>query len=680
MASVMEGFLVKLGFAVDKDGMKRFNNDVAETAKRFKSVAKQAAAVGAAVTAAFSKAVYDTSKAYVATRNVGSSIEGFQKIANAVQLSGGNVQNVSTAFETLKSNIATYGNTYEQFLKDNFGVSLRDSNNNLRDTSAVFMDLREKLVEIAQTKGYPYAQQAAEAMGLGAALQDIINPEFKRRWDEQAVSFEGFGHSLDENAKLANNLTNSFSRMIDTLTLAGQTVAVDFIKATGLDKSMEKAANWVDDKAPKIVGFVRSMMNGTDSKGNKVDRMQILKEGFFQNVFASAEQVFSGAKLGNMLLQKSDWGKKVAEWTGIKWASEKFDALEKGRREAWDNSHMKKLYETESQTVDERRARKRLELEQQNAKTKQTTEGVERSVTVKEEVKAKGGETPAVGGTDVQVSTPLEAPKQGGATQGGGSGSTGAPSSSGFTEAYNASADSLAGFSADPNSIAGGRYESDGKFHSNYSLALRQQYAKGSQMYKILGYRAMRNNNPGNLVARKGQMHDDQFAIFNTMDEGMYGLMSLLKRYQNAGLENIESILHTYAPQSENDTGSYINDVLRSMKQFLGTDIGARDRLDLSDPRQLYALAMAIINHESGRGTARMLGMGFDKGAFFQQAVNASQTKERFKGNTSKRVESTRNVVVNQNIQVNGAGDPQLVANRVAETTNKVVKPAPTAQ
>ena len=49
MASVLEGFLVKLGFSVDKDGLKKFNNSVEETNIRFKSIAKGALAVGTAV-------------------------------------------------------------------------------------------------------------------------------------------------------------------------------------------------------------------------------------------------------------------------------------------------------------------------------------------------------------------------------------------------------------------------------------------------------------------------------------------------------------------------------------------------------------------------------------------------------------------------------------------------------
>lgn len=45
MATVLEGFLVSLGFDIDKDELAKFNTTVAEAGRRFMSIGK--AAVGA---------------------------------------------------------------------------------------------------------------------------------------------------------------------------------------------------------------------------------------------------------------------------------------------------------------------------------------------------------------------------------------------------------------------------------------------------------------------------------------------------------------------------------------------------------------------------------------------------------------------------------------------------------
>ena len=56
MASILEGFLVRLGFEVDQDGMQKFNASVSAVATRVANVGKAAAATGVALGAAFIKA------------------------------------------------------------------------------------------------------------------------------------------------------------------------------------------------------------------------------------------------------------------------------------------------------------------------------------------------------------------------------------------------------------------------------------------------------------------------------------------------------------------------------------------------------------------------------------------------------------------------------------------------
>lgn len=179
--------------------------------------------------------------------------------------------------------------------------------------------------------------------------------------------------------------------------------------------------------------------------------------------------------------------------------------------------------------------------------------------------------------------------------------------------------------------------------------------------------RGLRNNNPGNIrPVSRNQANDGAFTIYRTPEEGWGALGKQLKGYANAGLENVASIISKYAPSSENNTGAYIQSVTAGMSKRLGSDVGALTRLDLSDPRVLKALMQSITDHENFGGASQYFeGASFDKEVL---AAAQSQWKSRVV-NERDKIPSGGNVVVNQNITINGADNPRAVGQAVAHET-----------
>jgi hypothetical protein len=79
--------------------------------------------------------------------------------------------------------------------------------------------------------------------------------------------------------------------------------------------------------------------------------------------------------------------------------------------------------------------------------------------------------------------------------------------------------------------------------------------------------RGLRNKNPGNIIKTKslweGEINgsDERFKTFKTMAYGYRAMYLLLESYLKKGRNTIEKIISVYAPSSENDTKSYINNV-----------------------------------------------------------------------------------------------------------------------
>ena len=179
--------------------------------------------------------------------------------------------------------------------------------------------------------------------------------------------------------------------------------------------------------------------------------------------------------------------------------------------------------------------------------------------------------------------------------------------------------------------------------------------------------RGLRSNNPGNMrPVSRNQANDGAFTIYRTPEEGWGALGKQLKAYANARLDNVASIISKYAPSSENNTGAYIQSVTTNMSKRLGSDVGALTRLDLSDPRVLKALMQSITEHENFRGASQY----FEGASFDKEVLAAAQSQWRSKVvNERDKIPSRGNVVVNQNITINGADNPRAVGQAVAHET-----------
>jgi len=122
----------------------------------------------------------------------------------------------------------------------------------------------------------------------------------------------------------------------------------------------------------------------------------------------------------------------------------------------------------------------------------------------------------------------------------------------------------------------------------------------GSRIGQLIMSRGYRNNNPGNIRfiadakrAWHGQVSDDNgYGVYDSPANGTRALGRQLMAYASRGLVTVSSIISTWAPSSENNTGAYVADVAAQL------DVDADDSLDVRS--RLPDLARAIARHENG--------------------------------------------------------------------------------
>lgn len=110
----------------------------------------------------------------------------------------------------------------------------------------------------------------------------------------------------------------------------------------------------------------------------------------------------------------------------------------------------------------------------------------------------------------------------------------------------------------------------------------------------------LQNNNPGDIRTGDSWLgmagSSNGFVVFIDSVYGLRALaVDLTNVYENDGLTTVTEIVTHYAPPSENDTASYIENVAASMGVDADVDINLS-----ADPSVLPALMRAIIDQELG--------------------------------------------------------------------------------
>jgi hypothetical protein len=107
--------------------------------------------------------------------------------------------------------------------------------------------------------------------------------------------------------------------------------------------------------------------------------------------------------------------------------------------------------------------------------------------------------------------------------------------------------------------------------------------------------RGIRNNNPGNLRRWGDNPINGGYAVFRSPAEGIAAMVKQLQLYGGRGINTLDSIIGKWAPASENDTRSYVNDVSKQ------TGFAPNARLDMADAKTIAPLISAMIRHENGQ-------------------------------------------------------------------------------
>lgn len=283
MGNVLAGFLVRLGFEFDKDGLKKFEGTVNNVGKGMMTLAKRGVAAGVAITAAIAKANSEVNKLYTLSNQTGASVHSIRVLGSAFSAVGGSVDDLQGAISNLAQNIK-YGN-FEPYL-NSLGVSLRDAQGNARDTSDVLLDLRDVLVSMPQEQARPLA----EALGIGgSAFEAMMKSDFN---DELARSRElllGLNNIIGETSMASHSAANEFSRLWDIVKVSSLATAGKLSEVLDISGKVASVNDFLSERLPHIINAEGEMMRDTDGLWDWFRKRWLWKDEAFTDKYYDQE-------------------------------------------------------------------------------------------------------------------------------------------------------------------------------------------------------------------------------------------------------------------------------------------------------------------------------------------------------------------------------------------------------
>lgn len=280
MSSVLAGFLVRLGFVVDKDEQAKFQASIDYAGKRMKEIAMRGAAMGTAFSAAFAKSTQETNRFYNLTNQVGGSVRGLNNVASAIAKVGGNADEARSNIQEF-ANKLTFIPGMADYVKNLTGIDVRDASGQLREYSDIFLDLRARWEKMGDAAG----RAEASVLGLGGAYASIMKKDFPAELKKTNEQQGELADMVDKSADSVHRLANEFSRTWEIISMGSQAAFGTLTDSLGLDKVAEKFNKTLSQELPAWIQTEKNIWDQSHGVGD------YLKNFFFKaDEFQDAER------------------------------------------------------------------------------------------------------------------------------------------------------------------------------------------------------------------------------------------------------------------------------------------------------------------------------------------------------------------------------------------------------
>lgn len=635
MADTIRDYLVSLGFDIDGAGQAKFEATLKGVAANVVKLGAIVESTGLAIVGFTASIASGLDKLYWAAERTGASVNGIKALGYAASQTGSSAEAAQNSLESLarfmRSNPGAEG-----FL-NRLGVHTRDASGQMRDMSAIFTGVGQRL----STMPYYRANQFAQMLGIDENTLMAMQRGLGQYSSEYAQAANIIGLNADDAAERSNKFMTSMRGLVMVLGQARDKIGSNL--AGGLAGSVDNLRKQILDNWPKIETVIMKIVKGVLFAADVITQMAWrvsqavggLIEWFkklppdIQQLIMLVSGLVSAWQLLNTEFLKSPIGIVIALGSALFALYDDYKTWKEGGQSLlpWDK------WEPEIEAALKSLGELRDSVKAIGFEIAKLLNINLKNWTLKGDIDNLTKQFGEFGKMIKMIGDLINAINEGR-----------------WTDAYTIGKGLLAQGRDNPDvlpAVSDSANRTAEWLKDNFGIDPRSlgQTIRGG-MDRVGKTLADRNNNPGNLRPVGGT----GFTSHQTPLDGWMAMARQIRLYFTgksaaAGFEKLQSIwdiIHKYAPASDNnDPEAYSNFVANMM------GVGAKDTLNLSDPQQFSNLLQAMSRKE-----------GYGQWNSPLASVAATQAAAQISQET--------------NINIYGASDPASTGREVADRQSGV--------
>lgn len=258
-------FLVSLGFQVDESGMRKFQNVLTGVTANVLKLGATVEGAALSVVGFTTKIAAGLDKVYWASQRTGASVAGIKALGYAAAQTGSSAEAARGALESLARFVRNNPGA-EGFL-NRLGVQTRDASGKMRDMSAIFTGVGQKLGQMPYYRANQYAQMLGIDENTLMAMRRGLNGFTA---DYQSM-LQKTGFNAENAAAQSNKFMTSMKGMTALFVILRDKVGANL--AGGLAGSLDDLRKKILENFPKIEDTLTRIVRGMIRAGEMVGRV-----------------------------------------------------------------------------------------------------------------------------------------------------------------------------------------------------------------------------------------------------------------------------------------------------------------------------------------------------------------------------------------------------------------------
>jgi len=257
MAVTIQEFLVGLGFKVDQSSFKQFNSGVKSASKRIAGLGATVTAVKGLVSKFIEKTASDFNQIQLLSERVNTTAESISRLGFVASVTGSSVEAVRSSLDRFNRTAgeAALGIGRGALAFREIGISARDSNGQLKDTSTLMADVGKKI------KGFTAQKQVAvlERLGIDPTLVKALTSDVSDLNDEFNKTFSSVGIDINKAGKQSEAFIDSVTRIKFAFSTVLGAISLKFMPQVKAD--IDALRKFMLDNGPKIVNAISPIVD-----------------------------------------------------------------------------------------------------------------------------------------------------------------------------------------------------------------------------------------------------------------------------------------------------------------------------------------------------------------------------------------------------------------------------------